>query len=95
MVTRAIHIEIAHASNTNAFSNAFSRFTARRGKVAKVIKDYGSNLVGGERELREKIQRWSQAQKIFCRKAYNGILIHLALPIIEVFSNEWYNQSKE
>ena len=62
LVTRAIHIKIAHALDTNVFLNAFTRFTARRGKVAKVISDNGSNLVEGERELREGIQRWNQAR---------------------------------
>ncbi len=61
MASRAVHIEIAHALDTNAFLNAFSRFVARRGKISKMISDNGTNLVGGERELREGIQRWNQA----------------------------------
>jgi len=79
LATRAIHIEIAHALDTNAFLNAFSRFVARRGGVLRMISDNGSNLVGGERELQEGIRRWNQAH-IHKELSQRGIQWHFNPP---------------
>ena len=61
LATRAIHIEIAHALDTNAFLNEFSQFIARHGNVLKMVSDNGRNSVGSERELHGEIRRWNQA----------------------------------
>ena len=61
LTTRAIHLEVAHALDTDAFLNALFRFIARRGQPQIIRSDNGRNLVGGERELREEIDRWSQS----------------------------------
>ena len=63
LATRAVHLEVANSLDTDSFLMAFRRFVARRGRPKKVFSDNGTNLKGGERELREALARWNQ-QKI-------------------------------
>ncbi len=58
LVTRAVHIEIAHSMDASTFINALRRFVARRGKPAVIYTDNGTNLTAGERELREALRCW-------------------------------------
>ena len=62
LAIRAVHIEIAYSLDTNSFINALKRFIARRGNPDVIRSDNGTNLRGGERELREAIRKWNQAQ---------------------------------
>ncbi|XP_038069844.1 uncharacterized protein LOC119739081 [Patiria miniata] len=55
LTMRAIHIEIAHSLDTDAFINALRRFISRRGTPEKIRSDNGTNFTDGERELRESI----------------------------------------
>ncbi|XP_038062679.1 uncharacterized protein LOC119733173 [Patiria miniata] len=63
LTMRAIHIEIAHSLDTDAFINALRRFISRRGTPEKIRSDNGTNFTGGERELRESIASLNE-QKI-------------------------------
>ena len=56
LVTRAVHIEVAHSLDSNSFLMALHRFMARRGKPQKIFSDNGSNFVAADRELAEEIQ---------------------------------------
>lgn len=49
--TRAVHLELADSLAADCFINVFRRFIGRRGEVAEIWSDNGTNLVGGEREL--------------------------------------------
>ena len=60
---RAIHIELAHSSDTESFIDALRRFVSRRGTPEEIRSDNGGNLVKGKKELREAIEGWNQ-QKI-------------------------------
>ena len=60
--TRAVHIEVAHALDTNSFLAAFLRFTSRRGMPIKVFSDNGTNFHGGENELKQQLNAWNQQQ---------------------------------
>ena len=62
LAVRAIHIEVAPSLDTDSFVNALRRFIARRGQVQEIRSDNGTNFIGGERELREAIKGWNQAQ---------------------------------
>jgi hypothetical protein len=41
---------------------ALRRFIARRGQVKEMRSDNGTNLVGGEKELRKALDDWNQKQ---------------------------------
>ena len=62
MTTRAIHIEVANSLDTESFINTLRRFIARRGQPEEMRSDNGGNFVKGERELRQEISKWNQAQ---------------------------------
>ena len=62
LVSRAVHIEMAASLDTPSFINVLRRFVARRGQVKLMRSDNGTNLVGAQRELRQAIQEWNQAQ---------------------------------
>ena len=62
LVTRAIHIEVAHSLDTESFINALRRFIARRGKPDEIRSDNGGNFVKGEKELSNAIADWNQAK---------------------------------
>lgn len=60
LTSRAVHLEIAHSLTTDSFIAAFQRFVSRRGVPQKVFSDNGTNLVGGEKDLRKSIHEWNQ-----------------------------------
>ena len=63
LATRAIHLELANSLDVDCFLMALRRFIARRGARPRVIwSDNGTNLVAGEREIRESLNEWNQAQ---------------------------------
>lgn len=51
LVSRAVHIEIAHSLEIDCFLNALRRFIARRGPVRELRCDNGTNFVGARREM--------------------------------------------
>lgn len=62
LVSRAVHIEIAHSLETDSILNALRRFIARRGPVREIRCDNGTNFVGAKRELREAIEQMDHDQ---------------------------------
>ena len=60
LAVRAVHLEVAHSLDTDAFINSLRRFIARRGKPQIIMSDNGTNFVGGERELRESLDDLNQ-----------------------------------
>jgi hypothetical protein len=57
LATRAIHLEMALALDTESFLNAFTRFTSRRGVSSEVTSDNGTNFVGAANELRNWVEK--------------------------------------
>ena len=53
LTVRATHIEVAESLETDSFMNALRRSISRRGSPKVIRSDNGTNLCGGERELRE------------------------------------------
>ncbi len=62
LAIRAVHIEMITSLDTDSFIHALRRFIARRGQVAEIRSDNGTNFVGAERELQEAIQNWNHKQ---------------------------------
>ncbi|XP_044174392.1 uncharacterized protein LOC122958023 [Acropora millepora] len=62
LVTRAVHLEIAHSLETDSFIMALRRMMARRGKPRNIYSDNGTNFVGAERELKECLDGMNQAK---------------------------------
>ena len=72
LVTRAVHIEVAHSLDTDSFLSALYRFIARRGLPELIRSDNGRNFVGAEKELREQMSLWNQ-NRIQQGLAHKGI----------------------
>uniref|UniRef100_A0A336LWI0 CSON002273 protein n=1 Tax=Culicoides sonorensis TaxID=179676 RepID=A0A336LWI0_CULSO len=57
LTTRAIHIEVAHKLDTDAFILCFRNFMNRRGPVSDIYCDNGKNFVGAEKVLKEALKQ--------------------------------------
>ena len=55
LMSRAVHLEMAHSLDTNAFLNAFFRMVNRRGLPEEIYSDNGTNFVGANKELKELV----------------------------------------
>jgi hypothetical protein len=86
--TRAVHLEMTFSLNVDSFLQAFRRFTSRRGAPLVMYSDNGTNLVAGERELREGIERWNQ-QVIVDHLAQDEIEWHFNPPAAPHFGGVW------
>ena len=57
LMTRSVHLEVAHGLDSDSFLMAFHRFMSRRGKPTEIWSDNGRNFVGAEKELKESLQQ--------------------------------------
>ena len=57
LATRAIHLEMAWALDTESFLNCFTRFTSRRGIPSEFTSDNGTNFVGAVKEIRDLVNQ--------------------------------------
>ena len=62
LACRAVHLEVANSLDTDACINALRRFICRRGQVALIRSDNGTNFIGAERELREALASLNHGQ---------------------------------
>ncbi|XP_055904629.1 uncharacterized protein LOC129940343 [Eupeodes corollae] len=58
LATKAVHIELATDLSTEAFLNAFARFTSRRGPCEQLHSDNGTNFQGANRRMKEDLEAW-------------------------------------
>ena len=62
LVTRAVHLQIAHSLETDSFIMALRRMMARRGKPRNIYSNNRTNFVGAELELKECLDGMDQAK---------------------------------
>ena len=60
MVTRAIHLELVEAMDTDSFINTLQRFINRRGRPNTILSDCGSNFKGAVNELKLQLPELNQ-----------------------------------
>jgi len=61
-VYRCVHLELVKSLSTDAFLDAFSQFTSRRGRPAVIYSDNGTNFVGADNALKQL--DWEKIAKI-------------------------------
>ena len=88
LVTRTIHIEVAHTLETNSYIMAHRRMIARRGKPRGLQSDNGTNFVGADRELRDCLDNWDRG-KIQDEMAQEGIERNFNPPAATHFGGVW------
>ncbi|XP_067050193.1 uncharacterized protein [Acropora muricata] len=72
LATRAAHLEMVYALDTDSFLNAFYRMVNRRGLPKEMLSDNGGNFVGGHKELSDLVKELDQ-DKIVKSTANQGI----------------------
>ena len=81
LMTRAVHLEVAHSLETDSFIIALRRMMARRGKPRNISSDNGTNFVGAEQELNECLHR-PRFQTRCHNTEFSGSSTPLLLPIL-------------
>lgn len=87
--TRAIHLELAADLSGAAFLNAFSIFESLRGRPSFVYSDNGTNLVAGEKELREGLKGLMEDPRFFQELIEKGITWRFNPPAAPHFGGSW------
>lgn len=59
LVSRAVHLEVAHSLDMDSCLNTLRRFICRRGQVKEIKSDNGTNFVGIEKELKQALKEWN------------------------------------
>ena len=72
LATRAVHLEVAFALDTDSFLNAFCRMVSRRGNPEEVSSDNGGNFVAADKELQNLVKGLDQ-DRIIKNAANRGI----------------------
>ena len=62
LATRAVHLDMAYSLTIDSFLNAFYRMASRRNIPQDVLSDNGTNIVGGDNELRDLVLQLDQDQ---------------------------------
>ena len=90
LTTRAVHIEMAHSSDTDSMVNALRRFISIRACPEQIRSDRGTNFTRADKQLKETMEEWN-LQKIFMfvvRKGFSGFLTLQRLALRAAYGNE-------
>lgn len=71
--TKAVHIEVVSNLTADAFLAALRRFIARRGNIANIYSDNGTNFVKANRELKELHELFKSNQSM--TQIYNELFL--------------------
>ena len=88
MASRAVHLEMAYSLDTSSCIDAIRRFISRRGQVAHIKSDNGTNFVGAERELREALSQLNQ-EKIQKSLLHSGVKWSFNTPAASHHGGVW------
>ena len=88
LVTRAVHLEWTATLDTNSFLMAFQRFADRRGYPAVVYSDNGTQIVAGDKEIKECLDNWNQ-EKINGAMSRRSVQWHYSPPAAPHFGGVW------
>lgn len=97
LVTRAVHIEVAHSLDTDSFLSALYRSIALRGLPELIHSDNGRNFVGADEELRALLKLWNQdrTQRGLAQEESSGCSTHPMLPTGGEYGNAKSEQYDE
>ena len=70
--SRAVHIEVTNALDTDSFIQALRRFIARRGPVRSIRSNNGTNFVGPTNELRKALDEMNHEQVKYYLQKYGS-----------------------
>lgn len=88
LVTRAVHLELAHSLSTDSCILAIRRFVGRRGCPTHIYSDNGTNFRGADNELKSALQALSQ-QQLENECSNKGITWHWNPPSAPHFGGSW------
>lgn len=86
--TRAVHLEMANNADMDSFLQAFSRFKNRRGSIAHLYSDNGTNFVAANKEIQAAIERLN-AQGVGDKLANLKVQWHFNPPGAPHFGGAW------
>ena len=86
--TKAIQLELVTSLTTAAFLSALRRFIARRGKVANLCSDNGTNFVGAAKEIQD-LEKTLHSMELKDRLSMEGIRWHFIPPRSPHFGGLW------
>ena len=72
LTTRAVHVEVVPSMYTSSCLMRVERFVSHWGTPAMMWSDNGTNIIGGEKELRECMEKWNTLN-IAADLAHKGI----------------------
>ena len=73
--SRAVHLEVTNALDTDSFIQALRRFIASRGPVRSIRSDNGTNFVGAPNELRKALDEMNHEQVKHCLQKNRSVWI--------------------
>ncbi|XP_035714129.1 uncharacterized protein LOC118438289 [Folsomia candida] len=88
LVTRAVHLELAHSLSTDSCIMAIRKFVGRRGCPVHIYSDNGTNFRGADNELKTALQEINQKQ-MENECATRGITWHWNPPSAPHFGGSW------
>ncbi|XP_052449737.1 uncharacterized protein LOC128011416 [Carassius gibelio] len=92
LTTRAVHLDLLHAMDSDSFLMSLRRFIARRGSPAELYSDQGTNFKGGEKELSDWFNRMSSDLKQLLAK--QKIYFRFNPPAAPHFGGTWEREIK-
>jgi transposase InsO family protein len=84
LVTRAVHLEVAHSLSTDSAIMCLRRFVARRGNPTTIFSDNGTAFKGASRQLRSLY-----GNDVYGFAATNGIIWHFIPPSAPFMGGAW------